>query len=148
MITTSGGGLADIGALVKGTYYLKETAPAAGYNLLTELIPIEVRADGTVSYTQSGFANSSKGPDLVYRDAGSNYFYYSKIRGDETDVYADNSAYTFAGYRIVVSNTSGKELPHTGGSGTLPYTLSGIALIIASALMYGFRMRRRERRLN
>ncbi len=51
-------------------------------------------------------------------------------------------------YVVHVTNNSGYELPNTGGSGTLPYTLGGIALIMASALMYGFRMRRRERRLN
>ena len=51
-------------------------------------------------------------------------------------------------YTITVSDPSGAELPMTGGSGTLPYTLGGIGLILASALMYGFRMRRRERRLN
>ena len=51
-------------------------------------------------------------------------------------------------YDAFITNTSGVELPHTGGPGTLPYTLGGIALIMASALMYGFRMRRRERRLN
>ena len=59
------------------------------------------------------------------------------------EVSEDGSTYT-----ITVKNSSGVELPMTGGSGTLPYTLGGIALIMASALMYGFRMRRRERRLN
>jgi len=51
-------------------------------------------------------------------------------------------------YTITVTNSAGVELPMTGGSGTLLYTLGGIALIMASALMYGFSMRRRERRLN
>ena len=51
-------------------------------------------------------------------------------------------------YVVHVTNNSGHELPNTGGPGTLPYTLGGIALIMASALVYGFRMRRRERRLN
>ena len=46
------------------------------------------------------------------------------------------------------TTVEGYELPSTGGPGTLPYTLGGLMLIIASALMYGFRMRRRERRLN
>ena len=49
---------------------------------------------------------------------------------------------------IKINNPSGLELPNTGGPGTLLYTLSGSALILAAALMYGFRMRRRERRLN
>lgn len=51
-------------------------------------------------------------------------------------------------YTVTVTNSAGVELPMTGGSGTLPYTLGGIALIMASALMYGFvSRRRRERRL-
>ena len=46
---------------------------------------------------------------------------------------------------VIVNQTfGGYELPSTGGPGTLPYTLGGIALIMASALMYRFRMRRRE----
>lgn len=49
---------------------------------------------------------------------------------------------------VSIKNQPGTALPMTGGSGTLPYTLGGIALIMASALMYGFGMRRRERRLN
>ena len=47
---------------------------------------------------------------------------------------------------IVIGNEPGKELPDAGGPGSLIYTLSGLVLIIASALMYGFRLRRRERR--
>ena len=47
---------------------------------------------------------------------------------------------------ITLENQPGEELPHTGGSGSLLYTLSGMILIFTSALMYGFRMRRRERR--
>ena len=47
---------------------------------------------------------------------------------------------------IAIRNQKGVELPETGGPGTLAYTLSGIALLLASALMYGFRMRHGERR--
>ena len=48
-------------------------------------------------------------------------------------------------YLVVITNTAGTELPMTGGIGTHIYTLSGLTLT-AGALMYGFRMRRRERR--
>ena len=50
-------------------------------------------------------------------------------------------------YLITVSNPSGHALPMTGGAGRLPYTLGGLVMLMA-ALMYGFRMRRRERRLS
>ena len=52
------------------------------------------------------------------------------------------------GDTITIVNTPGAALPNTGGPGTLLYTLSGLMLILGSALMYGFRMRRRERRYN
>ncbi|MBR2728640.1 MAG: hypothetical protein IKD92_01990 [Lachnospiraceae bacterium] len=51
-------------------------------------------------------------------------------------------------YDAFITNSTGYELPHTGGPGTFTYTLGGLMLVIASVLMYGFRMRRRERRLN
>jgi LPXTG-motif cell wall-anchored protein len=35
------------------------------------------------------------------------------------------------------------QIPSTGGPGTMPYTLGGAALLMISALMYGFRMRKR-----
>lgn len=55
---------------------------------------------------------------------------------------------TVNGTTITVKNTAGEALPNTGGSGTLPYTLGGLMLMSAAALMYGFIMRRRGRRLN
>lgn len=55
---------------------------------------------------------------------------------------------TINGTTITVKNTAGEALPNTGGSGTLPYTLGGLMLMSVAALMYGFIMRRRGRRLN
>ena len=46
-------------------------------------------------------------------------------------------------YMLVVTNSTGIELPHTGGIGTFIYTLSGL-LLMAIALMYGFVSRRRR----
>ena len=125
-ITTTNG-LATIGKLLPGTYYLVETKAPDGYNMLTDPVEIYIQlADQdpgyTVSYKQKGYGASSAAGSLSPDSNGA--------------------------YLITVSDPSGAVLPNTGGSGTLPYTLGGIALIMASALMYGFRMRRRERRLN
>jgi len=38
-------------------------------------------------------------------------------------------------------------IPSTGGPGTMRYTLSGIALLMVSALMYIYRLRRRAIRV-
>ena len=118
-ITTANGGLAELGLLSPGTYYLVETATKPGYNLLTSHVVITVAANG-VTYMQSEYSGG----------------------------IPQNATYKNDVYTITVRNSTGVTLPNTGGSGTLPYTLGGIAFILASALMYGFRMRRRERRLN
>ena len=118
-ITTADGGIAELGLLSPGTYYLVETATKPGYNLLTSHAVITVGANG-VTYMQSEYSGG----------------------------IPQNATYENDVYTITVRNSTGVTLPNTGGSGTLPYTLGGIALIMASALVYGFRMRRRERRLN
>ena len=45
-------------------------------------------------------------------------------------------------------NKVGQPLPNTGGPGNYLNYLGGIALLMTAAVMYGFRMRRRERRYN
>lgn len=65
----------------------------------------------------------------------------TSTNADGTNVKFDSATNTFT-----IKNVAGKELPNTGGPGTLLYTLSGILLIIAAALMYGFVLRRRRGR--
>ena len=122
VITTDEDGYALLGTMVSNTsYYLKETASADGYNILNS--PVVVTYNGTTvtaSCEQDGVVFNN--PEWIYKD---------------------NEGY----WVVKINNTSGAVLPNAGGPGTLLYTLGGLTLML-SALMYGFRMRRRERRLN
>jgi LPXTG-motif cell wall-anchored protein len=107
--------------LFDGIYKVRETSAPAGYNVLAGDMYFKT-SNGTVTITDQD------GNEKTYEDF---------TMDTENGVVV-----------LKLKNHPGQELPMTGGSGTLPYTLGGLMLIIASALMYGFRMRRGERRLN
>ena len=121
--TTSTANPVDLGGLGVGNYRLTENEAPDGYIILSNHVDFEVYKEGTE--LKARLEEGTK--DATIEGPGTG----------ETPTYT-----------IKVKNTPGQELPMTGGSGTLPYTLGGLMLVIASALMYGFRMRRRERRLN
>ena len=122
----------DLGGLGIGRYRLTETKAPDGYIILTNHVYFEVYKD-TDGVLKARLTDETGAAVTSPTDIAA-------IDGPGT---GDTPTYI-----ITVTNTPGAALPMTGGSGTLPYTLGGIALIMASALMYGFRMRRRERRLN
>ena len=103
-------------------YELEETNAPAGYLKLTGNVQVFV-------------TNNSSNPVTAGRSDDSTVQY---------DVTFDESTGI---YTVTITNSAGAELPKTGGSGTLPYTLGGFSLIMGAALMYILRMRR-ERRLS
>ena len=109
---------------------MTETTAPNGYVILSNKIYFKVDDNGITLQTVS-VGNDGK---TTYSDANEGDYPLVSLSDDALTVY--------------VKNTPGQELPNTGGPGTLLYTLSGIALMLGAALMYGFRMRRRERRLN
>lgn len=113
-----------------GIYCLTETTAPNGYVILSNKIYFKVDDNGITLQTVS-VGNDGK---TTYSDANEGDYPLVSLSEDALTVY--------------VKNTPGQELPNTGGPGTLLYTLSGIALMLGAALMYGFRMRRRERRFN
>ena len=123
-----------IGRLELNTVYtLSESAAPSGYNLLPSAIKFQIVEDSTLA---NGYGLKDENGNTWNSASALKY----EIRTDST-----TGAKTII-LRLI--NDAGVELPQTGGMGTLLYTLSGLALITASALMYGFRMRRRERRFH
>ena len=113
-------GSKNITGLKLGTrYQLKEIQAPDGYLLNGDAYYFQLKLNGTVQITD---------------ESGTVITNYSTMKISLNDKM------------ISIKNDPGVELPKTGGPGTLPYTLGGFILMI-SALMYGFRMRRRERRL-
>ncbi len=111
-----------------GIYCLRETQSPDGYVILNSNVFFKVGDDGVTLMKEVTGQDDSR----TYEPAGEDEYPLVSLSNDKLTIY--------------VENTPGSLLPHTGGAGTMLYTLGGFALIGISALMYGFRMRRRERR--
>ena len=133
-------------------YYLVETETPPGYIALIGAIPVTLTvtdsytpkpgttpqqtkpASGIYDWTQTAILKLEPDQAIKRTDADN--------QEDLTSVeMTTDSENAILYYRI--ANKPGTELPHTGGSGTLPYTLAGLALIVAAGLMYSFRIRQK-----
>lgn len=126
-LTTDANGQLTLPILEKGTYYLQETTAPAGYVStgtvwkLTLTNKLDIEGEGLSFKGTSG--TSSNGT-----------------------IEKDPLTQSFV---LQITNTAGKPLPNTGGSGTQLLTSAGGVMIAGSLLMYGYRKRLRgkERRL-
>ena len=73
----------------------------------------------------------------------------SYIIGDDgAPIYsttAENITIDANGVTVRYTNKAGTELPSTGGIGTFPYTLGGLMIVGASAILFMYKTRRRQR---
>ena len=102
-----------------GNYTMTETEPPAGYNPVNT-VKIAVSSEAGSSNIAVTAENATVDP----------------IDIDKPEL----------GYKVTIQNSNGQSLPNTGGTGTIPFTLGGIALIAIAACMYGFGSRRNRER--
>ena len=115
-------GHAPLGVLKTGTYYLVEIGSPAGYVMPTNPVT-------KIVVSQTGVTAGKNGEESSY----------TVIRETQSGVYT---------YRVLVPNDEGVELPLTGGSGTWPLRLTGMALLLICAMMYSLRRKAVKRSIS
>jgi LPXTG-motif cell wall-anchored protein len=150
LIVTDQNGTAFIANLTPSTYYLKEIESAPGYQLMTKVESFTVNDDGTVYYESESY---TAGPELYLKYTNGTTTEYLLPSTNVVTYTQQHPGMEFAGYQIIVNNTSGAALPMTGGIGTHWYVFGGLTLMLGAglAVMQNRKrtlepMRRQERR--
>ena len=166
-ITTDATGYIALNGLAKGTYYLKETKAPSGYNLLTELVQVELTNPTSKITTTNNYKYTSNIEeammDVQAQRINNNKVEYAWLQKDSTKVtWAENKpdhtylpAYLLstetsvsnsddgeAGYEIAkVENSTGAQLPSTGGAGRKVFYIAGPILMVGAGVIFVTRKR-------
>lgn len=97
--------------------YLKETATSKGYNILKEPVKVNLIP--------------AKGDDGEYTGVLAILANTSTVNGTAANLTEDNTAVTFA-----INNTSGFQLPETGGMGAWIFAILGVLVIGGGVTFY------------
>ncbi|MCM1145117.1 MAG: SpaH/EbpB family LPXTG-anchored major pilin [Blautia sp.] len=124
-------GKVSITGLKNGTYYLVETATAAGYNLLSKPVEVVLNADYDTAY---------KTDNEYSKDENGNYIYTKHEIDDEhttiTQTITVNKGNASVTGEITILNTKGFTLPTTGGMGGFVFAVVGCMVMIAGILLF------------
>lgn len=101
-----------IKGLDEATYYLKEITPPNGYNLLADFVEVIV----TANYDDEGVSTTL-------------------VSG------AENNLVTYAQDKVTVINTTGNELPSTGGMGTVLFLTIGSLMVLGFGVLLVTKLR-------
>ncbi|MCC8126080.1 MAG: prealbumin-like fold domain-containing protein [Clostridiales bacterium] len=130
--------------------------------------PIEIGTDvekGIHFYEHTlYYLQEAKAPDGYVLDDSKHYFWFCNEKDNSecaectslrqrADVLSSGSVYYVCEilnainnhYTITITNTPGRKLPESGGTGTLPYTMAGMLLTGCACLMYKNTRRKRGR---
>ena len=166
-ITTDATGYIALNGLAKGTYYLKETKAPSGYNLLTELVQVELTNPTSKITTTNNYKYTSNIEeammDVQAQRIVGDTVEYAWLQKDSTKVtWAEEKpgdtylpAYLLstetsvsdsedgeAGYEIAkVENSTGAQLPSTGGAGRKVFYIAGPILMVGAGVILVTRKR-------
>ena len=101
-----------IKGLDEATYYLKEITPPNGYNLLADFVEVKVEA----KYDEKGVSTTI-------------------VSG------AQNNLVTYDQDEVTVINTTGNELPSTGGMGTVLFIVIGSIMVLGFGVLLVTKLR-------
>lgn len=115
-------GYAKYTSLSSGTYYIREKKAPDGYNKLNEdvklIITSELNSDGTIKWN----ASIENAPELVH------------LYNENTDGIKVSEDLTYRFISIEIENTSGAQLPITGGIGTVIFTIAGLSIMTIAVI--------------
>lgn len=117
--------------LDSGTYYLKETKAPDGYNELKE--PVEITI--TPKYAENQIWNSEITTDALTNLAGS-------IKGEWSGDVTVTSDVKTGKISFEVVNSTGVELPETGGMGTTFFYVAGFVIMAGAVTVFIFSRRK------
>lgn len=166
-ITTDATGYIALNGLAKGTYYLKETKAPSGYNLLTELVKVELTNPISKITTTNNYKYTSNKEeammDVQAQRINNNKVEYAWLQNDSakvtwaenkpddtylpayllsTETSVSNSEDGEAGYEIAkVENSTGAQLPSTGGAGRKVFYIAGPILMVGAGVIFITRKR-------
>lgn len=121
----------EIKGLEEGTYYLLEIEAPAGYNLLKDVLKLVVQAEYTDKDTDG---NPQVSKLTVTVTEGAQGTQSTTATGDNSTGIVD----------ITVENSTGTQLPDTGGMGTTLIYLAGGILVVGALILLVLRKRRSE----
>ena len=122
-ITTDSTGKLTILGLDAATYYVKETAAPTGYNPLLGNINANINA----VYTVDGDAKDDKF-ETVHRQNLATITSSFIVEDEDSDMPGN--------VIVKIQNSVGGSLPQTGGSGTMPFKVYGLSILVLAGLVF------------